>query len=110
MAMSIRERVREIGILKALGFKTFHVLLLLISESVVLSIAGAVIGAVGARIIFSALPMAKITSGFIQRFYVAPGIILLCIVIGLLIGLLAAGFPAFRASRRSVVDALRRIA
>jgi len=110
MAMSIRERVREIGILKALGFKTFHVLMLLISESVVLSVAGAVIGAIGARIIFSALPMAKITSGFIQRFYVAPGIILFCIVIGLLIGLLAAGFPAFRASRRSVVDALRRIA
>jgi len=110
MAMSIRERVREIGILKALGFTTSHVLTLLISESIAVSCTGALIGALGARLIFSTLPMAQITSGFIQRFLVTPEIILICLGLGLGIGLLSAGFPAWKASRLPVVDALRRVA
>lgn len=110
MAMSIRERVREIGILKALGFKSSQVLTMLIGESVLLALGGAAIGAFGARIIFSALPMAQLTSGFIQRFYVTPTTLLLCAGIGLMVGLVSAGVPAWTAARRPVVESLRRVA
>jgi putative ABC transport system permease protein len=110
MAMSIRERVREIGVLKALGFKSSQVLTLLIGEAVFLSLTGAAIGALGARIIFGGMPMAQITSGFIQRFYVTPTTLLICLAIGLAVGLVSAGVPAWTAARRPVVESLRRVA
>jgi len=110
MAMSIRERVREIGVLKALGFKSTQVLAMLVGEAVLLALGGAMIGSLGARVIFSALPMAQLTSGFIQRFYVTPTTLLLCAGIGLLVGLVSAGVPAWTAARRPVVESLRRVA
>ncbi|MDA2925540.1 FtsX-like permease family protein [Acidobacteria bacterium AH-259-L09] len=109
MAMSIRERVREIGVLKALGFRKLQILSLLLGESICLALGGALIGSWSARILYSGVSMAKVTGGMIQRFYVTPGTLLLCAAIGLLVGILSAGIPAWRASQRSVVDALRRV-
>jgi putative ABC transport system permease protein len=110
MAMSIRERVREIGVMKALGFRSSQILTMLVGESVLLSLGGALLGSWAARFIFGSLDMALLTSGFMQRFYVTPGTILLCLVIGLFVGVGAASVPAWRASQRPVVDALRRVA
>ena len=109
MAMSIRERVREIGILKALGFRRYHVLSLLMGESLILSLSGAFIGSWAARVIFSAADMAQISGGFLVRFYVTPGTLALCAGIGLIIGVVSAGIPSLNASRTSVLDALRRV-
>jgi putative ABC transport system permease protein len=110
MAMSIRERVREIGILKALGFRRAQILGLLLGESVFLALGGALLGALGAKFVYSGMPMAQVTGGMFQRFNVTPGIVLLCSTIGLLVGIVAAGFPAWQASRRRVIDALREVA
>jgi putative ABC transport system permease protein len=109
MAMSIRERVREIGILKALGFRKVHILGFLVGESTLLALAGALIGSVGARVLFSRVKMSSLTAGFVQRFDVTFGTILLCAGIGLFVGIIAAGFPAWQAARRRVVDALRGV-
>jgi putative ABC transport system permease protein len=110
MAMSIRERVREIGVLKALGFKSSQVLTMLIGESVLLSLGGAILGSWAARIIFGSLDMVTLTAGFLQRFHVTSGTLLLCLLIGLLVGIGSASIPAWRASQRAVVEALRRVA
>jgi ABC-type antimicrobial peptide transport system permease subunit len=83
---------------------------MLIGESVLLSAGGALLGSWTAKLLFGSLDMAVITSGFIQRFHVTPGILALCILIGVFVGIGAASVPAWRASRRSVVDALRRVA
>jgi putative ABC transport system permease protein len=109
MAMSIRERVREIGILKALGFRRAQVLLLLVGESTMLSVAGAVIGSLGAKAVFSRFKLSSFTAGFVQSFDVTAGTVGLCVAIGVLVGILAAGVPAWQASRRRVVDALRGV-
>jgi putative ABC transport system permease protein len=109
MAMSIRERVREIGILKALGFKKSHVLFFLVGESTLLAVTGALIGSLGARMLFSRVKMSSLTAGFVQRFDVTFGTILISAAIGLFVGVVAAGVPAWQASRRGVVDALRGI-
>lgn len=109
MAMSIRERTREIGILKALGFRRWHVLFLLLSEAIVITLGGSLIGSWGARLLYSNLDLAQITAGFLQRFYVTPQTLTLCALIGLGVGILSAGIPAWQASRRPVVDALRRV-
>ncbi len=109
MAMSIRERVREIGILKALGFRKVQILFLLVGESTLLSVTGALIGSLGAKAIFSRFRISSFTAGFVQRFDVTAGTVALCIAIGILVGVLAAGVPAWQASRRRVVDALRGV-
>jgi putative ABC transport system permease protein len=109
MAMSIRERVREIGILKALGFRKAQVLFLLIGESSLLALSGALIGSLGARVIFARVKMSSLTAGFVQRFYVTPATVASCVAIGLLVGVVAAGVPAWQAARRKVVDALRGV-
>ncbi|MBZ5497550.1 MAG: FtsX-like permease family protein [Acidobacteriia bacterium] len=109
MAMSIRERIREIGILKALGFKKAHVLSLLIGESTLLAMMGALIGSLGAKALFSRFKISSFTAGFVQRFNVTMGTVALCAAIGLFVGVVAAGVPAWQAARRQVVDALRRV-
>jgi putative ABC transport system permease protein len=110
MAMSIRERVREIGVLKTLGFYNDRILFLLIGESMLLALFGTLLGALGARVLYSHLDIATLTSGFLLRLNVNPRILLTCTAIGCGVGLLAAGVPAWRASRFPVVEALRRVA
>jgi putative ABC transport system permease protein len=110
MAMSIRERVREIGILKAVGFQNSQILTLLLSESVFLALSGALLGSWGAWLLFSHLNLTALTGGFIQRLRVTAETLGLCAGMGVLVGILAAGFPAWRASRRPTADALRRVA
>ena len=109
MAMSIRERVREIGILKALGFRRSHILVFLVGESTLLALGGALLGSIGARLVFSRIKMSQLTAGFVQRFHVTTGTLVLCAAIGLFVGVVAAGVPAWRAARRSVVEALRGV-
>jgi putative ABC transport system permease protein len=106
MAMSIRERTREIGILKALGFKRAHVLALLIGEASLLAVSGALIGSLGARLVFAQVRMSSLTAGFVQRFDVTPGTMALCVALGVFVGVVAAGVPAWQAARRSVLEAL----
>jgi putative ABC transport system permease protein len=109
MAMSIRERTREIGIFKALGFRRSQLMSLLLAESVLIALAGALIGSWGARLIFSQLDMASLTGGFMQRFEVNPSTLVISAVVGILVGLVSAGVPAWQAARRPVVEALRSV-
>ncbi len=107
MAMSIRERVREIGVLKALGFRASQVLWLLLGESVSLSLGGALLGVLGAKALYSRVRLAGVTAGFIQSLRVTAETIELCVAIGILVGVVSAGLPAWIAARKRVVDALR---
>jgi putative ABC transport system permease protein len=109
MAMSIRERVREIGILKALGFRKAQVLSLLLGESVILAVVGALLGSLGAKVVFSGARLAAVTGGMITRINVTPATLALCASIGLFVGIVSAGIPAWQASARRVVDALRDV-
>lgn len=109
MAMSIRERVREIGILKALGFRKSQVLMLLLGESVLLAVVGAVLGSLAARVIFSGARLAAATGGMISRINVTPATLALCAGIGLFVGVVSAGVPAWQAARKRVVEALRDV-
>ncbi len=110
VAMSIRERIREIGVMKALGFKRKQVMGLLIGESVLLCVLGTLLGSLGARVLFGNLNMQALSGGFLQSLSITPAILSLCLVMGILVGLIAAGFPAWQAAQRPVVQALRNIA
>ena len=107
MAMSVRERVREIGVLKTLGFTPGAVLGLVLGEACSISIAGGIIGFV----ISTALIQAMIKSPFggflppIAPF--EPAVATACIATAMIIGLASSVVPAFGASRLSIIEALR---
>ncbi len=109
MAMSIRERAREIAILKTLGFGRRRLLGVLMGESAVIALTGGVLGCMGARLFFSVVDVWRYTQGLFPIFIVEPSTILLGIVLSVLIGLASAALPAIRVSRLTIAEALRRV-
>ena len=106
MAMSVFERTREIGILRALGWKRWRVMLLIQMEAAALGLAGGVVGiCVGwaALRILSQLPQ---TASMISASVSAP-LLLEAIVVATLCGLVAGLLPAWRGACLSPVEALR---
>ncbi len=109
MSMSARERVTEIAVLKAIGFGQRLVLLLMLTEFILLTLAGGFLGIVLGKLIYGITPMEKLTQGMLVNFTIYPVPALVCIGVSLLVGLLAGGLPARNATRLSVVDGLRRV-
>ncbi|MGH9498110.1 MAG: ABC transporter permease [Terriglobales bacterium] len=109
MAMSIRERTREVALLKTLGFTRGAVLSLFMSEAVTLAAAGGLAGALAG-------------SGFVFVLEHAPGLglmlagakpnlatILVAVLVGATVGLVSSFVPAYNASRGNIVEGLRHI-
>jgi putative ABC transport system permease protein len=109
MAMSVRERTREIAVQKALGFRRSKVLLLLMSEGVLITLLGGLLGCLAARFIFGSVDIAGYTMGRFQELDVTWGIIAFGLVISCLLGLASTGLSAYRVSRLTVADGLRNI-
>ena len=106
MAMSVFERTREIGILRALGWKRWRIMLLIQTEAAVLGLAGGILGLSigwGALRILSYLPQtASIVSASFPVLLLAEAL-----GIAVLAGLAAGAYPAWRGSHLSPVEALR---
>lgn len=106
MAMSVFERTREIGILRALGWKRLQVLVLIQLEAVVLGLGGGFLGiAVGwcALNLLAALPQ---TASIVSASFPVP-LLAEALGIAVLSGLIAGAFPAWRGAQLSPVEALR---
>ncbi len=107
MAMSVRERVREVGILKTLGFTPSSILGMILGEACAISIAGGAIG----YLISTLLMRVVVKSPF--GAYLPPiqaielPVALACIATAGAIGLISSLVPALNASRTSIVEALR---
>jgi putative ABC transport system permease protein len=106
MAIAVRERTRELAVLKAVGFSDRFVLALVIVETMIVAVVG---GGVG-------LGLAKLftlrgdpTGGLLPFFFLGPDDIALGLGLALAVGLAAGVLPALSASRLRVVDALRRV-
>ena len=112
MIVSLIERTREIGILKALGMKNRTVLAIFLGESVIIGLMGAIIG------IFGGWVLANVTATVLASGLFGGGSFALTPVLtsGVFIGALGFGvgvsvifalYPAWRASKLKPVDALR---
>jgi putative ABC transport system permease protein len=108
MAMSIRERTREVAVLKTLGFTKRGVLGLFVSEAVALSLGGGVIGAsLGWLMVYGLTHSKQFISFFPLR--VTPEIWIAALVTSGVVGLLSAALPSYHASQINIVDGLRHI-
>jgi putative ABC transport system permease protein len=109
MSMSARERVTEIAVLKAIGFKRGQVLGLMLFEFVLIALIGGAVGVFGARLAYRAINMTELTQGFLVAFSVNNETTIICMIASLLVGLIAGGLPAMRSANIPVVDGLRKV-
>lgn len=106
MSQSVRERIGEIGVLKAIGFTNGRVLALVLAESCLLALLG---GGLGLGLAWLGTARGDPTGGLLPMFYFRTADLLLGVGLTLLLGLITGLFPALQAMRLRVADALRRM-
>ena len=111
MYTAVAARTREIATLRALGFRSGPVVVSVLVESLLLALAGGLVGAAVAWWAFDGFRAATLNfSSFSQvafAFDVSTSLLLRGIVFALVIGLIGGLFPAVRAARQPVSEALR---
>ena len=108
MMMGARERTREMGILKAIGFSDGHIFLLLIGESLALSLLGAVAG-VGLAWLLADVLHFNPKPDFFPVFYLPKESILAAVGVAALTGLVSGIVPAVIGMRLKAAEALRSV-
>ena len=106
MALSVRERTREIGVLKTLGFSGGRILRLVLGESILLALIGGLPG-LGLAILFIVLVRDSLT-GILPHINIAPEIVLAGVAMMVLLGVVTGLVPALGAMRLKIAAALGR--
>ncbi len=106
MSQAVRERIGELGVLKAIGFTNGQVLGLVLAESCLLSGLG---GALGLGLAWLFTSRGDPTGGMLPLFYFPTSDLLIGVGLCLALGFLTGIFPALQATRLRVADALRRM-
>ena len=115
MVMNVIERTWEIGTMMALGASRRHILLSFMHEAALVGILGGVLGlalGIALAIAISAIgipmpPPPGMVEGYTGRILLTPGLALEALAVAVSTTLIAAAYPAWRAARLPVVDALR---
>lgn len=108
MAMSVRERRREVGILKTLGYPNGAILGMILGESAIIAAAGGVVGLIlasGAAAVVRAGPPPFVQQ--LKTLYITAPVALFCVAFAMLIGVISSVVPASGAARTTILDALR---
>jgi putative ABC transport system permease protein len=105
VSMAVRERMREVGILKTLGFTPEAIVAMLVMESIAMALAGAAAGLALAAALCSLVARSG-TAYAALNLELTPGIALGGMLAAALLGFTSAIVPAWQASRRSILDAL----
>ena len=105
MMMAGRERIREVAVLKTLGFTNGRIVFITLGEAALIALIGGAIGCGAARVIYAATHFTM--GGFVPSFIVRTPTIVAGMAIALLLGLLSGLVPAVSAARLRITDALR---
>jgi len=113
LTVSLLERTREVGLMKAMGMKSSEVQELFLTESMIMGFFGGILGiGVGflagklAGLFLSTFTILK-GVGFVDISYIPPSFVLVIIFLSLLVGLVTGIYPAKRATKISALNALR---
>lgn len=106
MMMQVFERTKEIGVLRAIGWRPSRVVSMILGEAMALSLAGAILGGVAAVAITRVLVSFPAASGFVEG-TIRPIVFVQGAATAVLVGVLGGLYPAVRASRLLPTEALR---
>ena len=106
MAMTVRERTKEVGTLKAIGFQRRTIGLLFLGEAVILAFIGGVIGIGGAVLLYRSVPVGTYIPMFYQ-FVPTSETLLGAFGLSLLVGFISVSYSAYRVSGLTIAEALR---
>jgi putative ABC transport system permease protein len=109
MAMSIRERTREVAVLRTIGFTRGKILGLYVGESVTVALLGGILGCLLAAGLIAALTHVPGMGFFFLGMKVTLPTILLAVAVAGIVGFLSAVFPAYQAAKVNIVEGLRHI-
>lgn len=118
MSMSVFERTREIGTLRAIGTTKTGILQLFITEGILIGIIGGLLGIIAGIVTAYAInisggiyipPPPGMSRGYISLILIVPSVILYAFVLTVVVSGLSSIFPAIKASRLKIVDALQHI-
>jgi putative ABC transport system permease protein len=109
MSMAIRERFRELAILKAIGFKRRELFALILAESFGLAAVGALVGVGAAFLLYTYGDISKMTRGVFVSFEVTPRIVGLATLVAAGLGIIASIAPSIAVMRMSVVNGLKTL-
>ena len=106
MAMTVRERTKEVGTLKALGFQRRTITGLFLAEAFLVSCIGAVIGIGAAALLFRSVDLSLYIPNFMS-FVPTTQTLVAAFVLSILVGLISVSYSAYRVSSLTIADALR---
>ncbi len=107
MAMSVRERVREVGVLKTLGFTTPAILWILLGESALLTSVGGLIGCCITLLLVASVRKLPAIILPLSSLQLEPSVAGVLLAIGVGVGLASALIPAWNAARIPILEALK---
>jgi putative ABC transport system permease protein len=108
MAMSIRERTREVAVLRTLGFTRQQILSLYLGESIALALIGGLMGVCFAAVLLLLAqrgPIVLVPASMKVTFPTA----LVALLVAAFVGLMSSLIPSYKASRTQIVEGLRHI-
>jgi putative ABC transport system permease protein len=107
MALSIRERIPEAAVMRSLGFRSGQIVQLFVAESLLLSLAGGLIGCLGAEMVFRSIGVTQLAGAVYLDLRMHLPTLILSFSLAFVIGVAASCWPAYRASRVNIAKALR---
>src|SRR5437667_4927671 len=107
LSMSVRERIREIGVLKTLGFTRSAILGIILGEAGLIALAGGAIGCILAAGLCTLVRQNPGFAFFLKALSLTPAVVALNMTAALLVGCLSALVPALRAARTPITACLR---
>ena len=109
MSMAVRERMRELAVIKALGFRRHELFAFILAESFGLSAVGLLLGAGGAWLISANIDAPTLTGGLFPMLTVTPRILGTAALVAVLLGIVSSLAPALSVARMSVVEGLKTL-